>query len=130
MNPMATNASTAATGGSGSIDALRHLKELETEAEARLRAAVEQGERELSQLRSEIEASVHAARVEADRTREALLQAERARIEAEAERIVAAGRTAAEAIEHGAAKDLRAISEEILNRVVGQFRPPAGKGRE
>jgi vacuolar-type H+-ATPase subunit H len=126
---MSGNAQSTGSVG-GSIEALKHLKQVETEWEARLGAAKEEGERALARLRAEVEAAVHAARAEADRAREATLQAARVQAQAEADRIVAEGQAAAQAVTRRAPKELAALREKLLDTVLGEFRPSAGKDGE
>lgn len=129
MIHMAGNAQSTGSGG-GSIEALKHLKQVETEGEARLRAATEEGEKALAQLRAEVEAALHAARAEAERARETTLQAARLEAQAEADRIVAEGEAAAQQVTRRAPKELAALREKLLDTVLGEFRPSAGKDGE
>ena len=116
------------SAGATSIEALKELKQLETESEQKLKAAVEAGERTLRQLREEAEAVVHAARQAAERTREETLQRARATVQAEADRVIADGEKVAAQIVPKTAAEIRRTKEKILQAVLAGFRSSSGSG--
>jgi vacuolar-type H+-ATPase subunit H len=80
----------------GSIEALKHVKETETEWENRLQVARSNAKEALERLRAESEAAVKAAQTTADSERAQAVQAARKEAEREAAEILAAGTRAAE----------------------------------
>jgi vacuolar-type H+-ATPase subunit H len=120
---MGESGASGASSGPATVEVLKRLKEVETAAESQVRLFVEEGERMLRALRSEADAAVAAARVELEKTREATLQAERAKVERDAERLLEEGRKAAESLDAKGRSLLDSRREPLLNAVLPEFRP-------
>jgi vacuolar-type H+-ATPase subunit H len=116
---MATETEGAAM--SGSVEALRRVKAVEAEWEARLNTARQLNEAELRQLREEAEAAVKAAQVEAETERAAQLERARAETAGAAATIVAQGRKAAEQAAQGEGRRPADKKDAILDAVLGSF---------
>jgi vacuolar-type H+-ATPase subunit H len=116
---MATETSGASE--SGSIEALKRVKSVETEWDARLSAGRAATEVELRQLREAADAAVKAAQAEADRERTSRLERARAETATGAEAIVAEGRRAAELAARGEGRRPQDKKDAILDVVLGSF---------
>jgi vacuolar-type H+-ATPase subunit H len=114
---------TAVSGASvaGSVEALKRVKATETEWDARLSAARQESEAMLRRLKDEADAALKAAQAEADRERTARLERARVATSAEAEQIVAEGRTAADAAARGEGRRPSEKKAAILDVVLGSF---------
>jgi len=112
----------AATGPSDSrIDALRRVKEAETRWNEKLEALRAQNEAELKRVHEEAEAKIRGAQAEAEREREATVGAARREADREAEKILADGRLAAEQIRRLPPPDANALRPKLLQALVGDF---------
>ncbi len=105
----------------GSIEALKRVKETETDWELRLRIARGIAEEALERLRADCDAAVKTARAtaEADRTR--AVQAAKADADRQAAAILAEGNRAAEAAAQGEGKHPADKKEQILAAVLAGF---------
>ncbi len=103
------------------VDALKRVKAVETEWDARLAEARETSRRELARKREEADAAVKAVLQEAEAER--LRALERARIvsEAEARGIVSEGEAAARKVRDEREKRGGGRNGEILAAVLGSF---------
>ncbi|HXQ48305.1 MAG TPA: hypothetical protein VN842_00795 [Thermoplasmata archaeon] len=111
-----------------SVEALKHLKTVEQEFEARLAQAREATQARIAKAREAAETAVVQARAEADRLREGTLQEARTAAQAEAEGIVALGKKDAAKIGGEAAKTLAALRAKLISTVLSEFWPqPPGK---
>lgn len=110
-----------------SVEALRRLKEIETEWETKLTQARAEAVQRVAKAREAAEAAVAEARAEVDRAREALLTSARATAQAEAERIVTAGRAEADKVAGAARTASASLKAKLLDAVVGDFREAPGK---
>jgi vacuolar-type H+-ATPase subunit H len=120
---MSSEAAPASSGGS--IESLRLLKEVETDAEARVQKVRADAESGLKRLKDEAEAAVHAARADANAHRESALAEARKLAEAEASKILNEGRQAAQRLEVKSTQAVSAKRDGVLGIVLGEFR---GKG--
>ncbi|MGD0718088.1 MAG: hypothetical protein ABSA15_00685 [Thermoplasmata archaeon] len=107
----------------GALDDLKQVKEAETEWEAKVQEAAAARKAALDRLVAENDAIVKAERASAEETREIALREARAAADREAARIVADGETAAAAARVGAGRPPAERAGEILNAVLGSFRP-------
>jgi vacuolar-type H+-ATPase subunit H len=110
-----------------SVEALKQLKTVELEMESRLTQAREATQARIAKAREAAEAAFAQARAEADRLREATLQAARADAQAEAEKIVGLGKKDAAKISAEAAKALGALRTKLVAAVLDEFWPATGK---
>lgn len=116
----------AAPAGGSPVEALRRLKEVETETEARLAAAREAAAGKLRALTEELEAGLSGLRHELERARERDLQAAREGAEREAAAILEEGRRAVAALEGRPATLPEARRSELVRVVLGAFHPGSG----
>ena len=105
----------------GSIDALKRVKETESDWELKLRAARGAAGETLERLRTESEAAVQAARTAAEAERNQALLTARADAEREAAEILAAGTRAADAAARGEGKRPADKKDAILRVVLAGF---------
>jgi len=105
----------------GSIEALKRVKEAETEWELRLRVARGQVDAALDALRSESENAVKAAQVLADGERTNAVLVARQSAEREAAEILAMGTKAAEVAARGEGKSPAEKKDAILSAVLAGF---------
>jgi vacuolar-type H+-ATPase subunit H len=116
---MATEVSGATAPGS--VEALKRVKAVETEWEARVSAARQEAEATLQRLREESEAAVKAAQAEAERERTGRIERARTEIAAEVETIIAGGRVEAAVALRGEGRRPADKKSEILDVVLGSF---------
>lgn len=107
----------------GSIEALKHVKETESEWELKLRAARGVADTELERLRTESEATIKAAQEAAEAEHALAVQAARADAEREAAEILSDGTRAAEAAARGEGKRPADKKNLILAAVLAGFLP-------
>jgi len=105
----------------GSIEALKRVKETESEWELKLRVARGAAGEALERLRTEGEAAVKAAQAVADGERANALLAARQEAEREAAEILVAGTRAAEAAARGEGKRPADKKDAILAAVLAGF---------
>ena len=105
----------------GSIDALKRVKETESDWELRLRAARGAAEEALQRLRTESETAVKSAQAAAEGERALAVQAARVAAEQEAAEIFAAGTRAAEAAARGEGKRPADKKDATLGAVLAGF---------
>ena len=106
----------------GSIEALKRVKEAETEWDLKLRTARGAATEALERLRAESEAAVRAAQAAADAERANTVLAARQEAEREAAEILAAGQRAAASAARGDGKRPADRPDEILAVVLAGFR--------
>jgi vacuolar-type H+-ATPase subunit H len=120
---------TGTTTPSASIEALKRLKEVETGWDAKIVQTRAEIAARLSLARDASEKVVQAARVEADRKREARLSEVRGTAEVEARKILDDGEREAAAMAGGVAKGVEAAREKLLSAVLGEFRDGSNGGK-
>lgn len=112
---------TAGPSVSGSVEALKRVKAVENEWNARLTTAREVTDVELTHVREEADEAVRAAEAAAERERTDRVERARAETAAEAEAIVAEGRKAAALAAAGEGRRPADKKDAILDVVLGSF---------
>lgn len=105
------------------IDALRRIKAVEEEWEAKLSSARAEQERALVDARSSADAAVKAVSAELEASRTQALETAGAAADAEARDLLAAGEADAARAKAGK-KKLADRKDEVLQAVLGEFAPP------
>jgi vacuolar-type H+-ATPase subunit H len=104
------------------VEALKQVREVERQSEARvakLRADVDAA---ILRLGEEAEAAVRTARTDGEAAREAALADARTKADVEAAGIVAEGRKLAQLIELKATQTVAAKRDQVLGIVLGEFK--------
>ncbi len=105
----------------GTVEALKRVKAVESEWEAKLAEARAHRDQILQRWRDETEATVHAAQLESERERSEAIQAARIAADGEAAKMLADGDRAAEAAGREDPEDLTEKRAAILAAVLGEF---------
>lgn len=111
------------------VEALRRLKEVENDWEAKLAQTRSEVAARVALARDAAEKAIQAARAEMDRLREARLTEARAAAQIEADKILAEGQRAAQALAAAGAKGLAAAQSKIVAAVLGEFRDTTSDGK-
>lgn len=105
-----------------SLASLERLKDVETEADARLRMVRGKIDLTLSQLRADSEAQILDAKQRAEEEAAALLLRAQKEADAEAARIVAGAKGTLEERSKAGPPDLSQVWPDILSALFGEFR--------
>ena len=108
-----------------SVEALRRLKEVETEWEAKLSAARAAAEKRIQLARDSAEALVTKVRPEVERQRETVLSTARSAAQSEADRIVRDGEAKARETMEVSAKLSPTARSKVLATVLAGFQSDA-----
>jgi vacuolar-type H+-ATPase subunit H len=111
----------APSGDPQTVEALRRVKAVEAEWEAKLRSAREETEQAVRRARDEAEATVKAVQTEVEREHARRLEAAAAAADSEASAIRADGETAAAKIRGGQGRRAADRADEIVAAVLGPF---------
>jgi len=112
------------TGSAGvSIETLKRIKEAEETADRRLAQVRADGAALLAKARADAAAMIHQAKVAGESSRTGAVAGAKTAAEAEATKLLAEGRKAAELIGQKAGTAIAAKKEQVLNVVLGGFRP-------
>ena len=112
---------TPAPADNATVQALRRVKAVEEEWEARLREARKDAEQAVLRTREEAEATLRAVSAELESERTHRLEAARASSEREAEAVLREGVKAADAVRVEKGKRPPGRDEEIVAMVLGSF---------
>ncbi len=105
----------------GTIEALKRIKAVEDEWDARLAEARREAEAARKRTSSETETAIATAREVTDAERARAVDAARATADAEARQIIADGEREAAAVARGAGKGVADRKEELLAVLLGRF---------
>jgi vacuolar-type H+-ATPase subunit H len=114
-------ATTPVPASPDNLASLERLKQVETDADARLRIFREKIDRTLSQLQGDSEAQVQAAKERAEAEASALLLKAQKEADAEAARVVAEAKASLEQRAKTGLPDLTTVWPNILNVLFGEF---------
>jgi vacuolar-type H+-ATPase subunit H len=112
-----------------SIDALRQLKQVETETAAKLAQAKADAQEQIQRARDSAESMLAEVRRAVERERESILQSARSDAQADATRIVAEGEQRAASVADGATQGAGRLKAKLLDAVLGEFRPSGVSGK-
>jgi vacuolar-type H+-ATPase subunit H len=115
-------AGASATENADSLASLERLKQVETDADARLRMVRGKIDLTLSQLRADSEDQIKAAQKQADEEAEELLVKAQKEADGEAERIIAEAKASLAQRAKAGLPDLTPVWPGILNVLFGEFR--------
>jgi vacuolar-type H+-ATPase subunit H len=105
-----------------SLESIKRVKSVESEAEARLSRLQEEIRQEMQTLTRESEELLLGARAESERSREQRLEGARVEADREAERLLSQGSARAEEIQGKSPEELASLREPILDEILGEFR--------
>ena len=116
------NATLPSSSPTGSLEALKRLKQTETDAEAKVRALLAEGVERLKRSKESAEESVRTAKLDADKAAEDAVTKARGSLAGDVAAVVKDGEAEAAKLASRSKASLAAIEQKILDAVIGDFR--------